>query len=115
MKSPLHIVGHSWAESSIYDADGNAIATSSIEGDATEENQEELEKLQEKRLGELIVAYNNTYGAGLNPEAVKEMRDALENAEVWLANCTPHIEATAENPLPLPMIRAALAKAKEVA
>jgi len=44
---------------------------------------------------------------------VEEVESSLLLAEVWLCNCTPHIEASAETPLPLPVIRATLAKLKE--
>jgi hypothetical protein len=46
---PWSIKEHSWADTSVYDRDGNYILTLSIEDDATEETQDELEGIMADR------------------------------------------------------------------
>jgi hypothetical protein len=69
--TPWHLVGHNWSDKSIYDADKKLICTSSIEGEATEETQEELERIQDEQIRHIIRCVNN------HEALVKALEDAL--------------------------------------
>lgn len=54
----VKLVGHSWSDSSIYTEDGKYLCGSSIEGDATEDTQEELEAEQTETLTRFCDVWN---------------------------------------------------------
>lgn len=54
----IKLVGHSWSDSSIYTEGNKYLCGSSIEGDATEDNQEELEAEQTKILTRFCDTWN---------------------------------------------------------
>lgn len=54
----VKLVGHNWSDSSIYTEEGEYLCGSSIEGDATVDNQEELEAAQDKMLTRFCDTWN---------------------------------------------------------
>ena len=60
---PWKHVGHSWEEDSIYDARGKVVCRFDLNdlGEVTEENQEEMEAKQKKRIQFILDVVNKEY------------------------------------------------------
>ena len=60
MKPPFHKVENSWQYTTIYDADDKPICRFDLEdiGDVTEDNQDELDKVMQKRVDHVLALLN---------------------------------------------------------
>ena len=75
-KEPWTYVDHSWSDTSIY-FKGESVAVLSIAGVATEESQNDLERIQSERVKHLVNS-SNACANIKKPSAIKGVIDAFE-------------------------------------
>lgn len=85
-KETLNLKDHSWSDTSLYsDLTGHQICTHSIYGDATEDNQDELERVQAKNMKRLRDCWNLLAGHDVTKVSVVD-KSVIEGVKNVLAD-----------------------------